>query len=100
MTDQFKERFEKFIEGAQEKVNKGMEKYPSLPVPEITYKINAKYIRVLRDTALYCFIDLEHGQIWKGAGWKTPEKKNPRGCIFNDDFGLSGVTEYGTTYLR
>lgn len=70
-----------------------------------------KYIRVVckdvwdgvvqeRSGSAYCFIDRERGQVWKPAGAKGPERKNPRSCIYDADHGASGVTGYGTTYLR
>jgi hypothetical protein len=70
-----------------------------------------KYIRVISAEYLangdsggsrsaFCFIERETGDVLKPAGWKGPEKRNPRSNIFADDFGASGVTGYGTTYLR
>jgi hypothetical protein len=70
-----------------------------------------KYIRVVtRDTyegkvrtdtgSAYAFIDRSNGNVLKAAGWRTPEKKNPRSNITDETNGMKGVTVYGTTYLR
>lgn len=107
MTPEFKERFEKFLEKAQARINEHYAKnFPDLLARcdnqrgILRYTVGPKYIRVTSDSSAYCFIDLETGRIWKPKGYKGPEKKNPRGCIFDSDYGLNGVTVYGTTYLR
>ena len=101
MKIEFQEHFIKFIEGAKAKVQKNYdENYPNAPREEISFTIGPKYIRVTLGHSAYCFIDLETGRVWKPAGWKAAERKNPRSCIFDKDYGLSGVTAYGTTYLR
>jgi len=47
----------------------------------------------------HCFVDLTNGDILKAAGWKAPDRKNPRGNI-RDLNPLAGVTEYGVNRLR
>lgn len=47
----------------------------------------------------HSFIELSTGNILKAAGWKAPEKKNPRGNIRNAAI-LTGCTPQGTVYLR
>jgi hypothetical protein len=69
-----------------------------------------KFIRVVRTVihkptgqtqsrSAHCFIEAETGNILKASAWKAPEKKNPRGNIFNQN-PLGGVTQYGVVYLR
>lgn len=96
-SDIFKGHFLSFIDGAQQKVKS------RVPEAEICYTVGPKYIRISvknYQTYVYCFIDIETGHIWKAKGWASPEKKNPRSCIYDDDYGLSGVNAYGTVYLR
>ena len=69
-----------------------------------------KFVRIVRvivrrdsgqivSRSAHCFIEKETGNILKAAGWKAPEKKNPRGNVFAEN-PLQGVTQYGVTYLR
>lgn len=69
-----------------------------------------KFVRVVRTVmhkptnsvqsrSAHCFIEKATGNILKAAGWKAPERKNPRGNIFNQN-NLGGVTQYGVVYLR
>ena len=95
-----------------ENVNALLAKHYSAPFGRIVeLQEGPKYIRVVaRDVfegevrsdtgSAYCFIDRSNGNILKPAGWKTPEKKNPRSNITDETNGMKGVTPYGTTYLR
>lgn len=68
-------------------------------------KKGIKYTRVVQEANLgahrsvHCFIERETGKIYKSASWKAPAK-HARGNIWDDDFGLSGVNEFGANYLR
>lgn len=93
-----------FLNTAEKKVNDYRRKhYPSLGTVEIAYTEGSKFIRVYKQDggsrSLYCWIDKETGRIWKGS-WKAPERKNPRGSIFDSDGGAAAVNHYGTVYLR
>jgi hypothetical protein len=76
----------------------------TFPQDQIECEFNPKYVRVMRvgnaSRSAHCFVDRVTGQIFKPAGFKGPEKKNPRGSIYNPDCGAGAVTCYGTTYLR
>lgn len=70
----------------------------------VTLEKGSKYCRVVRKEGVssassHCFIDLSNGNILKAAGWKAPEKRNPRGNI-RGDWWMKAVTEYGAVYLR
>jgi hypothetical protein len=75
----------------------------AFPAAKLEVERGPKYVRVVRvdsQRSAYCFLDYE-GKIWKPAGWKGPERKNPRGSIFDENFSLGkGLTIYGTSYLR
>lgn len=83
------------------------EAHPEAPVPTATAVVEGsrKYIRVSQyrpvtgQYAVYCFIDIETGNILKAAGWSGPELKNPRGNIA-DDRPLAQLTAVGAQYLK
>jgi len=110
--DTFENQLEGFLKAAQAKVDAGYAEHNK--ATGITQKLELmrgpKYIRVVRREydrngkmitgSAYCFIDTSNGNVLKPAGFKAPEKKNPRSNINDADYGASGVTQHGTTYLR
>ena len=107
---QFKAALSGFLAAAQAKVNEHMKQYAPMQAVRLDTQDGQRYVRVVAiDTvngheaengSAYCFIDKENGNVLKPAGWKGPEKKNPRSNIYAQDFGASGVTGYGTVSLR
>jgi hypothetical protein len=98
-----------FLAASQKKVNERFAQYSGHQRGEIQTETGPKYIRVIdasfvneqeSSRSAFCFINRTTGDVLKPAGWKGPEKRNPRSNIFADDFGASGITGYGTTYLR
>lgn len=74
----------------------------------VTLEAGKKFIRVVRqekrrDTgeihgrSVYCFIQIDNGDILKAAGWKAPAK-HARGSVFNANI-LEGCGPYGVAYL-
>ncbi len=68
--------------------------YPTCPVNwQVAFLdgVGAKFARVSvksecgQHRGMLCFIELATGNILKGAGYKGPEKRNPRGNIRNGD---------------
>ncbi len=57
-----------------------------------------KYAKVERANAVYCFINLENGDVLKAATYSSPAK-HARSNIYDADFGVSGVNEYGANYI-
>ena len=49
--------------------------------------------------SVYCFIDLENGDILKAEGWKKPAK-HARGNLGTPSGWNTAVTAYGGAYLR
>ena len=47
--------------------------------------------------SVFCFINMENGDVLKAAGWKSPAK-GARSNINNDVNGVDGVNEYGANY--
>lgn len=59
-----------------------------------------KYCKLTTGHSVWAFIDIANGDVLKAASFAQPVKKNPRSNIFSEDFGLSGVNEYGANYLK
>lgn len=107
---EFEAALAKFLAAAQAKVDARFAE--SDQGGRLLLERGPKYIRVVCATGIgkdpsqythrsaYCFVDREEGKVWKCAGWKAPERKNPRSCIYDADHGASGVTGYGVNYLR
>lgn len=51
----------------------------------IHFEQGKKYIRVVKTTggqrSVHSFVEIENGDVWKAASWKTPAKNTPRGNI-------------------
>jgi len=63
-----------------------------------------KFIRLVKrhgvSVSVYCFIEVETGNILKPASWKAPEpKRHPRGNIHAIN-PIEGCGPYGVAYLR
>lgn len=62
----------------------------NLTPPRFLPEYGKKYARIVEEQTygsgrhVYCFIDLENGNILKAAGWKAPAK-GARGSIWHDD---------------
>jgi hypothetical protein len=101
-TETFEEALAKFIEVAQEKVTKERE-----PNTKLLTTVSPVYVRVFarrnndeRFQEAFCFVEVKTGNVLKAAGWKAPEKKNPRSNIYSPDHGASGISAYGAVGLR
>jgi hypothetical protein len=108
--EEFDKALAGFLMAAQLKLNQRYVDFAGR-TGRIQIESGPKYIRVISAEYLangdsggsrsaFCFIDRESGNVLKPAGWKGPEHRNPRSNIFADDYGASGVTGYGTVYLR
>ena len=79
--------------------------FPSLEVEDIRIKWGRKYAKLVvvtpegRDGSVYCFVNIENGDILKAASWNAPAK-HARGNVNSDDLGASAVGPYGANYLR
>lgn len=93
-----------------EHLQKNFDKLAVVEKIRIDLEHGTKFVRVVRRSicladglpingSAHCFVEVETGKIFKAAGWKAPEKKNPRGSIYNAN-PLEGVTVYGVVYLR
>ena len=62
-----------------------------------------KYIKVVQDTGVFCFIvkeDFKHfkkGDILKAAGWNAPALNSPRGNVLSGNYAIQWT---GPLYLK
>jgi hypothetical protein len=93
-----------FLAAAQLKINARLSlsdrSRPTLSIQEGPKNIRVVIADDYGARSVFCFIERATGSVLKDAGWKSPEKRNPRSNINDADFGASGITGYGTTYLR
>lgn len=95
----FNEALVKFLDRAQAISDKGMERYSSLTPPTLTTKDGRRYVKVIRDSSVHCFIDKTNGDVLKPASWRAPAK-HARGNIFDSEDGAKYMGVYGPAYLR
>lgn len=58
-----------------------------------------KYCKLTIGSSVFCFIDIQTGDVLKAATYSAPAK-HPRSNIWSDDCGVNGVNKYGGIYLR
>lgn len=73
------------------------QRFPSLPKPVLTLRRGPKRVKVVRDSSVHCFVDIETGEVLKAASWLAPAK-GARGSIYNPD--QPGVGPYGGLYRK
>lgn len=78
--------------------------FPMLePEPPLTAMEGSRYVRIVHTNGAqrfsYCFVDKTNGDVLKSESWKKPAK-HARSNIWDDDFGLSGLSQYGAKYLK
>ena len=78
--------------------------YPELPALGALEAMEGKrYVRIVHNDHgsryCYCFVDKTNGDVLKSDGWKKPAK-HARSNIWDADFGLSGLSQYGAKYLK
>lgn len=105
MNTKFEIALERFYSGAQEKVStRNTEKQTFM----LSIERGKKYAKVMEQvwihqnkgqSTLFCFIDMENGDVLKPASWKAPAK-HARGNIYDEFNGVNGVDSYGAKYLR
>lgn len=106
MDSKFNIALDNFCVAAAVKINEHYKKhYPTLEVPHLSYEFGTKtqkYVRIVQEDigqrSVYCFVQVDNGDVLKAAGWKAPAK-HARSNIYADDCGVSGVTTYGAVYL-
>jgi hypothetical protein len=96
----FNDKFSVFFDGVVKIYTEYMKNtFPNNPVEFIGYKVGRRYIKVVRDTSVFCFVDTHTGNVLKAASWNAPAK-HARGNIYDDDYGLKNIGPYGPAYLK
>lgn len=90
---------EMWLERAQKIVSSHIRaNFKMLSIPTLQIDPNGKkYIRIVKEGSVYCFIDKSNGDVLKAVSWKAPAK-HARGNIYK--IGNEGVDQYGAHYLR
>ena len=70
------------------------------PIPkEWEVRVGSRYVKIIRDHSVHCFVDVATGDVLKPATFKAPAK-HARGNIFDEHNGLGSMGPYGPAYLR
>ena len=102
-TKEFNEALNKFVTGAQNMIDANYAKnFPNVEKPTLEIQCgvkNVKIVNVKRSIveSVYCFVEIETGNVLKAAGFKVPAK-GARGSIYSPQNGLEGVDVYGAIY--
>jgi len=98
-TPEFKRKFNTWMSGAQDIIDKHNKEHEFAMGEPLTYKEGKRYIKVIQKDSVFCFVEIDTGDDLKAASWSAPAK-HARGNIFDEHNGLKNITPYGTTYLR
>jgi hypothetical protein len=98
---ELKQPIETFVQIWQERQNAYFDKHYSnlnKPVFKVTY--GKKYAKIIQDTAVSAFVDLETGDILKPASWAKPAK-TARGNVLSPTYGEESLDSSNfIKYLR
>jgi len=99
-SNDFNFRLSKFVDAAQQVMNKHYEDVGYVVKPAVlTTQDGKRYVKVIRYDSVHCFVDKINGDVLKAASWRAPAK-HARGNIFDEDLGASAMTQWGAKYLR
>lgn len=100
-------RIEKFVAALQAKMElegPGFEE-GGLHWRKFSIMYGPKFARIVEERrggngrAVYCFVDIENGDILKSAGWKAPAK-GARGTVNTPTFGVEFCDRYGSSLYK
>ena len=103
LTETFQTALTAFVAGAQAIVNGRFDvNYPNQIPPTLQAQTGGKNVKIVnvkngRVESVYCFVEIETGNVLKAAGFKAPAK-GKRSCIFDADNGMSGIDCFGAIY--
>jgi len=101
----FAQRLNLFLDAASKMRGDYYQKnYPDQQKDATLYAMEgSRYVRIVNvlgsQRFAYCFVDKTNGDVLKTDGWKKPAK-HARSNIWDDDYGLSGLSVYGAKYLK
>jgi hypothetical protein len=92
--------FVSFLNSLQMYVDAHMAKhFPKCQRKIFSFKDGRRYIKVIAEGSVYCFIDKGTGDVLKPASWNAPAK-HARSNIHNSHNGLDCCGPYGIASLR
>lgn len=97
-TPEFDKAFETFFQGCESVYQKHCEAN-KFAVDPFSVDKGSRYVKVVKGTGVFCFVDKKNGDVLKAASWKIPAK-HARGNIFDNTNGLSWIGPYGPAYLK
>ena len=101
MNDATKTALDNFVNLVQGMIDAGhAQNFPTLPRTIVRVDLGRRYAKLVTTSlsrSVFCFVDLDNGDILKAATWKAPAK-HARGNIFAEN-PLDGVNPYGANYL-
>lgn len=98
--EKFDKAFASFMRGCVEIYDGYMAKnFPDNPRDAWRIDEMKKYIRIVGGGSVYCFVQIDNGDVLKSASFAKPAK-TARGNIFAPDNGLSRMGPYGAAYNR
>lgn len=101
MLNEDNQTLQRWLAGAQEKINAYFAEYFKSSTPgKLSITTGQRYFRIVNsDSGCFAFIDRLNGDVLKAASWKAPAK-HARGNIFDASNGLELVDHHGPKYLR
>jgi len=98
---EFDTKFASFLEGCRTIATEYYAKHFTKSAIPTDWRVDAgkRYLRVVFNGSVHCFVDKTNGAVLKAAGWKAPAK-HARGNIFDANNGLGSMGPYGPAYLR
>lgn len=95
------ERLDDYISALDHERTKYFERaFKSTVAHPLEIQMGRKYARVVTDSSVHTFVNLENGDILKAASWKAPAPNGVRGSIFAEDYGMSCVGPFGAIYVN
>ena len=102
----FADRLAKLKQGIDIIMSNHIQKFTHLAErnARIEYSVGKRYIKMIyMDGGSYSrrvhgFIDRTNGDVLGSASWNAPAKSGARGNIWNEDYGLNAMNEYGVNY--
>ncbi len=94
----FDEALTRFVAICQEISDAHMARFENLAKPRITTVRGVRYVKLVREGSVHCFVDIKTGDVLKAATWRAPAK-HARGNVFSADGGRGAMGPYGAHYL-
>jgi hypothetical protein len=91
--------FNSWLAGCKQIYLRYCEEYSITPVDDWETRDGSRYMKIVHNGSVYCFVDKTNGDVLKSASRNAPAK-HARGNIFDEHNGLKHMGPYGAAYLR